>query len=167
MLGKSDTVVLGTVGLEKDMPMHLPSPGTPRHLREQLKQALRSTKIRNGERRIGGHHTDQSDIGVIVAFRNHLSAHQDINITIAKRAQNTLVGGFGAGSVAIHACQTSGGKQRPQDLIHLLRTEAEGIYSWTGAGDTDRRGQLRSIAIMTFEGTITPMISKRDTAMGA
>src|SRR4249919_3405506 len=53
MLGKSDTVVLGTVGLEKDVPMHLPSPGTTRHLREQLKQALRGTKIRNGERRIG------------------------------------------------------------------------------------------------------------------
>src|SRR5215475_14721721 len=48
MLGKSDTVVLGTVGLEKDMPMHLPSPGTPRHLREQLKQALRGAKIRDG-----------------------------------------------------------------------------------------------------------------------
>src|SRR5215510_12993895 len=53
MLGKSDTVVLGTVGLEKDVPMHLPSPGPTRHLREQLKQALRGTKIRNGERRIG------------------------------------------------------------------------------------------------------------------
>src|SRR5712691_8261331 len=53
MLGKSDTVVLGTVGLEKDVPMHRPSSGTSRHLREQLKQTLRGTKIRNGERRIG------------------------------------------------------------------------------------------------------------------
>src|SRR5262245_10277393 len=53
MLGKSDTVVLGTVGLEKDVPMHRPSPGTTRHLREQLKQTLGGTKIRNGEGRIG------------------------------------------------------------------------------------------------------------------
>src|SRR5215475_14991092 len=53
LLGKSDTVVLRTVGLEKDMPMHLPSPGTTRNLREQLKQALRGTKIRNGQCRIG------------------------------------------------------------------------------------------------------------------
>jgi len=53
MLGKSDTVVLGTVGLEKDVPMHLPSPGPTRNLREQLKQALGGTKIGNGKRRIG------------------------------------------------------------------------------------------------------------------
>ena len=53
MLGKSDTVVLGTIGLEKDVPMHLPSPGPTCNLREQLKQAFRGTKIRNGERRIG------------------------------------------------------------------------------------------------------------------
>src|SRR5262245_36126970 len=53
MLSKSDTVVLGTVSLEKDVPMHLPSPGPTRNLREQLEQPLRSTKIRNGERRIG------------------------------------------------------------------------------------------------------------------
>src|SRR5262245_46405713 len=53
MLGKSDTVVLGTIGLEKDVSMYLPSPGPPRHLREQLKQALGGTKIRNGERCIG------------------------------------------------------------------------------------------------------------------
>src|SRR5205807_7494564 len=52
MLSKSDTVVLGTVSLEKDVPMHLPPPGPTRNLREQLKQALRSTKIRDGERRI-------------------------------------------------------------------------------------------------------------------
>src|SRR5215510_7084172 len=53
MLGKNDTVVLGTVGLEKDVPMHLPSPSPTRHLREQLKQTLGGTKIWNGKRRIG------------------------------------------------------------------------------------------------------------------
>src|SRR5215470_17131292 len=53
LLGKSDTVVLGTVGLEKDVPMHLASPGTTRHLREQLKQTLGGTKIWDGEGRIG------------------------------------------------------------------------------------------------------------------
>src|SRR4029450_2477023 len=107
------------------------------------------------------------DIGVIVAFSNHLCAHQDINIATAKRAQNTLVSRFGAGSVAIHACQTRGGKQRPQDLFHLLRAEAKGVQGWAGADDTDRRGWLGSIAVMAFEGTITPVVGEGDTAMGA
>src|SRR5713101_122504 len=53
MLGKSDTVVLGTICRATAVPMPLPPPGPPRHLREQLKQAFRGTKIRNSERRIG------------------------------------------------------------------------------------------------------------------
>ena len=53
MLGKSDTVVLGTVGLQKDVPMDLPSSGPAGNLREQLEQTFRGTKIGNGERRIG------------------------------------------------------------------------------------------------------------------
>jgi len=102
-----------------------------------------------------------------VAFRNHLCAHQDIDIATTKRAQNTLVGRFGAGSVAIHAGQTCGGKQRPQDLFHLLRTEAKGVQCWTGASPTDRRGWLGSIAVVAFEGPITPVVGEGDATVGA
>src|SRR4029434_3137591 len=52
-------------------------------------------------------------------------------------------------------------------LFHLLRAEAEGVQGWTGAGDTDRRGWLGSIAVMAFEGTITPGVGEGDAAMGA
>ena len=113
VLGKSDTVVLGTIGLNKHLPRCLASASPASNLGEELEQMLGSTKIRDGQGGIGRHHADQSDIGVIVSFRNHLGAHQDIDGTTAQGAQNALVGRFGAGGVAIHTRQARRWKQGP------------------------------------------------------
>ena len=111
VLGKSDTVVLGTIGLNKHLPICRASASSTGDLREELEQALRRTKIRNGQGSIGRHHADQGNIGVIMAFGNHLGAHQDIDGATAEGAQNALVSRFGPGSVAIHTCQARRRKQ--------------------------------------------------------
>src|SRR5215471_2233315 len=113
VLGKSNTVVLGTIGLNKHLPARLASASPASDLGEELEQALRSTKIRNGQGGIGRHHADQGDIGVIVSFGNHLCAHQDIDGTTAQSTQNALMGRFGPGGVAIHTRQARRGKQCP------------------------------------------------------
>jgi hypothetical protein len=111
VLGKSDTVVLGTIGLNKHLPRRLASASPPGDLREELEQALRRTKIRNGQGGIGRHHANQGNIGIIMAFGNHLGAHQDIDGATAEGAQNALVGRLGTGGVAIHTSQARGRKQ--------------------------------------------------------
>src|ERR1043166_8239098 len=101
MLGKGDTVVLGTIGLNQDVSVSLPSPRPPSDLCEQLKQTLRGTKIRNGERRISRYDTYQGDVRIIMPFGNHLGAYQDIDVATAQGAQNTLMGRFSAGGIAV------------------------------------------------------------------
>src|SRR5262249_13462454 len=62
VLGKSNTVVLGTIGLNKHLPARLASASPASDLGEELEQALRGAKIRNGKGGIGRHPTDPRGI---------------------------------------------------------------------------------------------------------
>src|SRR5215831_2235061 len=58
VLGKSNAVVLRTIGLNKHLSARLASASPAGDLGEELEQALGRTKIRNGQGGIGRHYTD-------------------------------------------------------------------------------------------------------------
>ncbi len=73
---------------------HLTHPLAPSgpagHLDELLKKALGPSKISTEQVLIGIQHADQCDALEIMPFREHLSANEDIDVTLPNRVQGIL-----------------------------------------------------------------------------
>jgi hypothetical protein len=59
-------------------------------LRQQLKGALRGTKVGQTEHRVGGDHTGQGDVGEVVPFGDHLSADKNLDGACGKGSEGVL-----------------------------------------------------------------------------
>ncbi len=82
-----DTEVVRVVGLQYHFPGCVPPAGTTSHLGQKLEGALAAPEIGKIEGEVGTDDPHQGDAGEIVALGHHLSAHQHIDIAVAKSFQ--------------------------------------------------------------------------------
>ncbi len=75
------------VGLQYHFTRFMFSPGTPGDLGIQLPQALCCTKVGTVKRAVDIQQSDQSNIGKMVPFRQHLRAHQKRVLVISRFLQ--------------------------------------------------------------------------------
>ena len=89
--GATDGVVIRIDGLDEHDAGGLAAPGASAGLGEQLEGPLGGAKIGQAQAHVGADDADQSDVGDIVTLGDHLRAHQDVIVAIAKRGQDGLV----------------------------------------------------------------------------
>ena len=71
--------MVGQLGLHQHAPGCIGTPGTPSHLHQFGKQPLRRAEVGAVEAAVGIEHQHQIQAGEIVAFGQHLRAHQYIH----------------------------------------------------------------------------------------
>ena len=120
-----DGVVVGKESLQHDFAGRVAAAGAPRNLRQQLKGPFGGAKVRKAERGIGADHAHQRDVGDVVAFGDHLRAHQQINFARMHRAQHALEVIAAVDGVAVKPRDASLREQPVQDVLQLFRACAE------------------------------------------
>jgi len=76
--------------LEYDFSRSLPAPGSAFHLGQQLKRALGCAKVREAQRHIGAHNTDERDSVNVVALGDHLRAHQQVEFAFVESVEGAF-----------------------------------------------------------------------------
>ncbi len=116
--------MVGQVALEDDLAGQIGAACSPRDLGEQLKRALGGSEVGKAQAHVGVHDADQSHLGKVVPFGDHLRPHQDVDVARLEARQRSREGSPSREGVTIHPGHSRLGKRRAHRFGHLLRTEA-------------------------------------------
>ena len=118
--------MLGQLGLYQHPARRIGAAGTAGHLHQFSKQPLRRTEIGAIKAAVGIEHHHQIEPRKIVAFGQHLRAHQNIDFIGADALIQSRPIVFMRGAVAIHALDTRARQHGAQGFFHPLRALAHG-----------------------------------------
>lgn len=110
LLRAQEAVVFGRKGLDDDVPGPIAAPSAARHLRKNLKRALRGAEVGQIQGKIRLQHADQRDGGEVMAFGDHLRANQDVDVAPPHVAQHPRAHAHGVCRVAIESGEAGIGK---------------------------------------------------------
>ena len=82
--------MIGLVGLQDHLAGGVGSPRAARDLGEQLEGALRGAKVREGEALVGERDADERHGGNVVPLGDHLSTHQDVDLSSSQAIEHRL-----------------------------------------------------------------------------
>ena len=99
-----DAVVMGIDGLHDRLAGLDSPPGTPRHLRQQLKRPLRRAEIGETQPDVGRHDPDERHAGKIVPLGDHLRTDEDVDSAGRHRSKNIGRCALATHGVAIEPC---------------------------------------------------------------
>ena len=102
-----------------------------------------------------------------MAFGDHLRAHQDVEVALAKAVQDGLEVALAADGIAIHARNPRGRKVAMQLFFHFLRPGADEVQILAAAFGTNGRDLLRVVAVVAEHAAVAPVIGERDGAVDA
>src|SRR5262249_45608106 len=125
--GILNRVVLRIKSLNKHAAWELPASGASRHLCQKLKGTLGGAKIRETQRRVRADDSYQRYSLEVVALRQHLCSHQNIQGTAGKCTKHLLVLPFCSRCVAIQSRDARARKFPSQSFFDLLRAFAKKI----------------------------------------
>ena len=108
------------IALHHDAAGRLATAGAARDLGQQLKDALRRTKVRQVERIVRADNAHQRDAVDVVALRNHLGADQQVDLAGVQAYEQPLHVMTAAHRVAVHAANARMRKDLLQPLLALL-----------------------------------------------
>ena len=149
------------------MPGQTAASGAARHLREQLKGALRGAEIGHAEADIGGHHAHQRHVRNIVALGDHLRAHQHVVIALAEVVEDGLVLPLAGHRVAIEARDARGREGAVQLLFHALAADAQKVNMLALALRALAGHLLGIAAVVAEQAPVALVISQGQRAVDA
>jgi hypothetical protein len=118
--GGENGVVIRVVGLRHHAPRQLAAPGPPRNLRHKLEDPFSGAKIGHRERVVAAHHAHQCDAMNVVAFGDHLRAHQQVDLARMQAGQQPFQIAPATHRVAVHSANPRAGKNFAQPFLSLL-----------------------------------------------
>src|SRR5690349_6719359 len=118
--GVLDGVVILKISLQHDFAGSLAAPGAPSHLGKELERSLGGTKIRQAECDVGADDANQCDAVDVVAFGDHLSAHEQIEFSLVQSIQRALEILVATDGITVEACDASLRKDSVQQLFQLF-----------------------------------------------
>src|SRR6187399_2906132 len=93
----------GEIGLDEDFARPLAPARAPGDLDQEREESLPRAEVRAEKRAVRLEDADQREVGVIVPLREHLRAHEDVDLPGADLAERFRQGATRGRSIAIHA----------------------------------------------------------------
>src|ERR1043166_159527 len=92
-----------SVSLNEDFPVGFAASGASGYLRQKLERSLARAKIGKMQRQIGVNDPNQSDVGKMQTFCNHLRADQDIDFSGPKTSERFAISFLARHRIGIHS----------------------------------------------------------------
>src|SRR6266446_7077012 len=92
----------GRVGLHKNFARRFAPARAARYLRKQLERPFARAEIRHVQREIGVDDSDESDVWKMKAFRNHLRADENVDLTDTECMEGFAIGILASHRIGIH-----------------------------------------------------------------
>lgn len=129
--GELDGGAMRSEGLNEDLADAVAAAGAAGDLSQELEGAFAGAEIGKVEAEIGVEDSDQSDIGKIEAFGDHLRPDEDVEAAGAESFEGVAESVLPAHGVGIDAGDAGVGEDAAEDVFGALRAEA---------GEADGRG---------------------------
>ena len=101
-----------------------PTATAARHLRDELARPLRRAEVGQVQRGVGIDHAHEHHRREVEPLRDHLCAHEDVDLPIAEGVERPLVAAAGPHGVGVHPRHGRVGKRGPHLLLQPLRAGA-------------------------------------------
>ena len=154
-------------GLDQHDAGRLAAAGAPGGLRQKLERSLRGAEVGQAQAEVGIDDAHQRHIGDVVAFGDHLRAHQDVVVVLAEAGQDGFVVALAADGVAIQPRDAGLGKERAQLLFHTLAADADELDIFAIALGAAFGNWRRVVAVVAQHAAVAPVIGQRDGAVDA
>ena len=143
-----------------------PAPAAPRDLVDELRKALGGEGIAGIERAVGVEHADQRHAGEMMPLGQHLRAHQQAHLTLARLSQAACEAAAAAGRIAIDAQGRYVREQRRQGVAHTLGAGADRPVVGVSGGAV-RRHRLLAQAVVAQQPATAAVKGERPVAAAA
>ena len=91
----------------------------PCHLEDQLERPLRRSEIRQVQRRVCAHYSNQTYVRIVQPLRHHLRAYQHLRSSGAETFENLHMRVLAPGGVNIEPCNFDAREVKSQLALHL------------------------------------------------
>ena len=96
--------------MDDDFAFEFAASGASGDLSDELEGTLTGAEIRNMQAEVGVENSNQSDIGKMQTFGNHLGADEDIDLLRFEFLEDVFESVFTAHRIGIDTCETSFGE---------------------------------------------------------
>ena len=151
--------------MDDDFAGHLATTGTAGDLGEELEGAFAGAEIGGVKGEVGIEDADESDVGEVEAFGDHLGAKEDVDLLGTKVAKGVTEGIFASGGVGVEAGDLGGREDFAEDDFGLFGSVAllpDGGILTVGAESGDDGLVSADVADEAFFG---PVVGERDGAV--
>src|SRR5258708_33559865 len=132
--------------------------GAPGGLRKELEGPPGGAKFGHAEPDVRRYHSDQRDVGNVVAFGDHLGAHQDVELALAEAVEDLFIVALARNGVAVHARDAGGWEVLVQLVFDLLRSDADELQILALALGADTGHSRGIVAVVAQHAAVAAMI---------
>ena len=120
----ADRRMVGRARLHDHAAAERPAATAARHLGDELAGPLRGAEVGQVQRRVGVDHAHEHHVREVEPLRDHLRAHEDVDLPVAKGIERPLVAAAGPHGVGVHPRHGRVGERGPHLLFQPLRAGA-------------------------------------------
>ena len=159
---------MGSEGLDHHFALHFTTPGTARHLGEQLEGALAGAEVGQVKPDIGQDDADQGHRLDVQPLGHHLRTQEDIRFPPAKALHERIVSTLPSGSVDIHTNDANTWKLFQQRLLYLLSPNAFKSHFGAATAGTYPWHRAAVVAVVAAHVlALTAVVGEGDVAVAA